>query len=112
MGEKGAKLSNQATEVSEHVIQTLASLGTISGRKMFGGYGIFESGVMFALIDSSGRLFLKVDDTNRTRYEKIRAESHGRMPYYQVPIEIVKDEHKFQDWAKISIQIAHKSRKK
>jgi DNA transformation protein len=56
MGEKGATLSNQATAVSKAVIQTLATLGNITAKKMFGGYGIFESGVMFALIDSSGEI--------------------------------------------------------
>jgi len=57
MDEKGAKLSNHATEVFDRVIQSLASLGDVAGKKMFGGYGIFESGAMFALIDSCGKVF-------------------------------------------------------
>lgn len=79
---------------------------------MFGGYGIFESSSMFALIDSRGKVFLKVDDTNRRRFEEIRAESHGKMPYYEVSTDILDDDNMFMDWAKISIQIAHENRKK
>ena len=112
MGEKGPTLSNQATGVSEWLTQSLAALGNITAKKMFGGYGIFESGIMFALIDSSGEIFLKVDDTNRSKYEKIQARSHGRMPYYQIPAEVLNDDHNFQDWAKLSIEIAHKLQKK
>ncbi|MCK4894279.1 MAG: TfoX/Sxy family protein [Calditrichia bacterium] len=112
MGKKGAKLSNQATEVYDRVIQTLASPGNVTGKKMFGGYGIFESGSMFALIDSRGKVFLKVNDTNRGRFEEIRAESHGKMPYYEVSTDILDDDNMFMDWAKFSIQIAHKNRKK
>jgi DNA transformation protein len=112
MGVKGAKLSNQATEVSQTVVTKLRPLGTVTAKKMFGGYGIFESGAMFALIDSSGAVFLKVDDTNRSKYEEIQARPHGRMPYYQIPAEVLKDDHNFQDWVKLSLEIAHKLHKK
>ena len=107
MGEKGAKLSNQVTEVCEEVLKILSPLGDVNAKKMFGGYGIFESGAMFALIDSNGKLFFKVDNTNRANYEELKASAHGKMPYYQVPSEIIEDVGKIQDWAKTSIRIVH-----
>ena len=35
---------------------------------MFGGYGIFADGTMFALIDSGGRQFLRVDDASKSSF--------------------------------------------
>ena len=95
----------------EAVLLALGPLGDVTAKKMFGGYGIFESGVMFALIDSSGKIFLKVDDTNRSKYEDAQASSHGRMPYYRVQADVLNNDNKFQDWAKLSIEIAHKHHK-
>ena len=74
MGEKGSKLSPKATTVCERVVRDLAPMGEVSQRKMFGGYGIFESAVMFALVDSQGEVFFKADDSNRARFENAGAE--------------------------------------
>ncbi|MBT3225210.1 MAG: hypothetical protein HOE30_09895 [Deltaproteobacteria bacterium] len=52
MGIKGAKLTEKAISISEWLEDSLSGVGMISRRKMFGGYGVFESGVMFALISS------------------------------------------------------------
>ncbi len=58
MGQKGAKLTQKATETCQLFVKELASVGEITSRKMFGGYGIFESGAMFALVNSDGGLHL------------------------------------------------------
>ena len=52
MGIKGAKLTEKAISISEWLEDSLSGVGMISRRKMFGGYGVFESGVMFSLISS------------------------------------------------------------
>ncbi len=44
-------------------MERLASIGGVSSRAMFGGYGIFHEGTMFALI-SKASLYFKVDDSN------------------------------------------------
>ena len=112
MGTKGSKLTQKATTVCEQVVRDLVPLGDVSQRKMFGGYGIFESTAMFALIDSQGEVYLKVDDSNRSRFEDAGAQRHGRMPYFQVPAEVLADSDLLCDWAKDSIAIAHASKKK
>ena len=70
MGQKGAKLIPAATDAAEQLVKRLSVLGEVTSRKMFGGYGIFESGSMFVLVTSNGVAHLKVDDTNVTRFEK------------------------------------------
>lgn len=112
MGKKGSKLSQEATDACDQVVQALAPLGEVSSRKMFGGYGIFESSAMFALVDSQGNAFFKVDDSNRSRFDDAGAKQHGKMPYFQVPLEVLEDVDSLQDWARTSIKIAHATSKK
>ena len=112
MGEKGAKNSQDAAETCERSVQDLTPLGEVSSRKMFGGYGIFESSIMFALVNSQGDLFLKADDTNRSRFEEAGSGQHGKMPYFQVPPDVMADSDTLQEWASISIQIAHAAKMK
>ena len=112
MGEKGAKLTQQSSEACERVVEALSSLGDISSKKMFGGYGIFENSAMFALVDSQGEVYFKADDTNISRFQDIDAKKHGRMPYYQIPDEILDAQPALLDWARSSIAVAHSKSKK
>ncbi len=80
MGQKGAKLTQEAAKVSERLVHTLSDLGKVYSRKMFGGYGIFESGAMFALITSEGKIHFKVNQLNRKRFEDIGASLKGVKP--------------------------------
>ncbi len=112
MGQKGAKLTQEATKASERLVHTLSDLGKVYSRKMFGGYGIFESGAMFALITSEGKIHFKVNQSNRKRFEDIGAEKHGKMPYFEVPQNVLKNEQKLHEWARDSIDIAHSSKAK
>ncbi len=112
MGEKGAKESQDAAAVVEQVLRDLAPLGEVSSRKMFGGYGIFEGGTMFALVNSQGELFLKADDSNRPEFEEIGAKQHGRMPYFQPAPAVLADEDSLRDWAQVSLEVARANKKK
>jgi len=112
VGRKGAKLTQEATKVSEGLVDTLSDLGKVYSRKMFGGYGIFESEAMFALITSEGIIHFKVDQSNRKRFEDAGAEKYGKMPYFEVPQDVLKNEQKLHKWARDSIDIAHISKAK
>lgn len=112
MGRKGAKLTQEATKASEKLVDTLSDLGKVHSRKMFGGYGIFESGAMFALITSEGKIHFKVDQSNRKRFENAGAEQHGKMPYFEIPQNVLKNEQKLHEWARDSIDLAHTSKTK
>ena len=104
MGKKDSKLTQAANEVCESVVQTLTPIGDVSSRKMFGGHGIFENGAMFALVNSAGELFFKVDDTNRPRFDQVGSKQHGKMPYFQVPSNVFEDANLLQEWAQVSIK--------
>ena len=64
MGTKGDKMTNASVEAAEMLQLSLAGLGNISTRKMFGGSGVFVDDSMFALVDSQGAVFFKADDSN------------------------------------------------
>ena len=97
---------NVSEEYHKFVMQKLAPLGTVTSRAMFGGYGIFHEGLMFALI-SDDTLYFKVADQNRDMYEKAGSTvfPHG-ISYWEVPAEVLEDDPKLQEWAAISIKIA------
>jgi DNA transformation protein len=94
-------------EYLQFTMQKLEPLGDVQSRAMFGGYGIFHQGLMFALI-SEDVLYFKVTDENRQRYEKAGSApfQHG-ISYWEAPVEVLEDDIKLQEWAGISIKIAH-----
>ncbi len=95
----------------DEVVGLLAPIGDISSRSMFGGYGIFAGGDMFALISGSA-LFFKVDDSNRSVYEEVGSKPYGSMPYYHVPADILGDPDKLAGWARTSIAVARAAPRK
>ncbi len=95
----------------DQVLESLAPLGGVSFRSMFGGFGIFADGEMFALISGSA-IFFKADDSNRSRYEEAGSKRHGSMPYYRVPSDVLEDRDKLVDWARASVAVARATPKK
>ena len=101
---------------TQWVIEQLATLGTVTSKKMFGGVGFFLDGLMFAKLSGDATLFFRVDDTNRADYERIGAEPfHSEskkkgMPYYVVPEETIEDRAQLVHWARKAhgVAVAHK----
>ena len=94
-----------------YVMERLEPIGSISGRTMFGGHGIFHGGDMFALISGS-TLYFKVNELNLTTYENAGSKQFKPMPYYEVPVEIMEDISLLHEWARTSITIGHATAKK
>jgi DNA transformation protein len=111
MGTKGEKLTNASTISAENLQNSLSPLGDIRIRKMFGGHGVFIKEKMFALVDSKGGIFFKVDDTIVALFEDAGSNKHGRMPYYQVPAKVLADEKILQEWAQSSITVAKNAKR-
>ena len=107
MGRPGDRQTAKGARFSAVLVPQLASLGAVSSKKMFGGYGLFQEGKMFGLITSDAELFLKVDDSNRARFKHVRASQHGRMPYFRVPKTVLADGPTLLDWAKSAVEVAH-----
>ena len=62
MGTKGDTASTKGAVFVDAIVPRLESLGEVTTKGMFGGYGIFQAGKMFALATSNAELFLKTED--------------------------------------------------
>ena len=79
---------------------------------MFGGVGLYSNDVLFGIL-SADTLYLKVDDSNRGRYEaagmtafKPYSDKPMTMPYYQVPADVIEDRDELAVWARASVRVA------
>ena len=90
-----------------YVMDLLETLGTVTGRRMFGGYGIWEDGDMFALLDRESTLYFKVDDDTRARYADAGSDQFMSMPYWSVPAQVLEDADQVHAWAREAIAVGH-----
>ncbi len=93
------------------VMDLLEPVGNVTNKAMFGGHGIFEDQIMFALVSKEPALYFKVDDSNREIYEKAGSLRYRPMPYFSVPADILEDQDQLHDWAKKSIEVARATSK-
>ncbi|HKY64385.1 MAG TPA: TfoX/Sxy family protein [bacterium] len=105
----------------DYVVQDL--LGNIPGihsRAMFGGWGIYKDGVIFAII-VDGALYFKVDESNREEFERRESRpfvySRGKhrsttMSYWLVPEEIMEDPEELDRWIERSVQVSRNKKLK
>ena len=101
------------SEYVEYLKEVFAEFGPITLRKMFGGYGIYYKGLMFALVDDD-MLYLKTDEKNSDYFQKAglsqfeydKKDKVVKMSYYQAPDEIMEDREAAAIWAKRSCEAA------
>jgi DNA transformation protein len=100
------------SEYLSFVMDKLSPIGEIKSPAMFGGYGIFHQGLMFALI-SRDTLHFKVTESNRDMYERAQSKPfpHG-ISYWEVPADVLENEAKLHEWANSSIGIAQEAARK
>ena len=96
----------------------LGHISHVTSRQMFGGYGIYLEGAIFALITDDGELRFKVDDSNRAQYEDMgstpfvytghKNKKPTTMSYYLVPEAIMEDREQVEEWARQSAALSKK----
>lgn len=104
-------------EFIEFLKEVLSPLGAIHAKKMFGGYGIYHDGLMFALVEDDV-LYLKADETTAplfiargaAPFQYQRAGKWVEMSYYQAPEEIYEEVEAAMLWAKRAFGAALKAR--
>lgn len=91
---------SRSTSFHDYVIHDL--LGEMSGitsKAMFGGWGIYREGIIFAIIIGE-ELYFKVDDSNRKDFESMDSRpftyknKNGKsitMSYWLVPEEVMEN---------------------
>ncbi len=100
-------------EFVEHVLELLAPFGSVSARRMFGGYGIYRDALMFGLV-ADDVLYLKADGANRGEFGDAGSEpfsytSRQRqviLSYWRAPEEALESRAAMQPWARSAFAAA------
>lgn len=111
MGEKGAKQSKVGAAAADRLLEDLAPLGAVTAKKMFGGYGLFNDGVMFVIVDSAGEAYLRADAATSPTFEAAGSGKHSRMPYWQISAAVLADPDQLLEWAGAARDVAHAAKK-
>ncbi|MBI4501565.1 MAG: TfoX/Sxy family protein [Gemmatimonadetes bacterium] len=84
---------------------------------MFGGVGIYEGDLFFALI-ADDTLYLKVDDSNRPDFEsrgmgpfRPYGETGEVMQYYQVAEDLLESVEDLRPWVEKAIGVARRKKR-
>lgn len=110
-------------QLHEYVIGDLFSeIPGITSKKMFGGYGIYKNGYIFAIITSDTGLYFKVNDELKERYKNAgstpfvytghKSRKPMEMSYWLLPEEIMDDKDTLFEWVMDSVEVSKKSKKK
>jgi DNA transformation protein len=103
---------------SEAIIDLFAAFGRVSVRRMFGGFGIYADGVMFALA-SRGVIYLKADDETVAAFRQegtgpftydTKHGKHASLSYWRLPDRLYDDPDELAAWAGIALAVARRSR--
>lgn len=101
-------------DFGEWVREHFAGLGRLEIKRMFGGAGVYASGVMFALLDD-GVVWLKGDDDLGAAFEATGSRQFsyptkdGRtmaMGYWTLPDTALDDPEEAVVWARRSLEVA------
>jgi len=102
-----------------YLLEMLNGFGPVRAKRMFGGYGIYKGGIIFAIVVDD-TLYIKADDRNRKLFEdkglprfsyKRRAKD-CYMSYYMAPEEALEDRDELYYWAAKGYEAALRSKEK
>ena len=105
--------------------ELLSGVGPCTAKRMFGGYGISQSGLTLALVADLGggeKLWLKADAETRSLFETAGCErfsyevtrggqrAQHSLNYYSAPEEAMESAQLMLQWARVSLACALKAR--
>ncbi|HKC43502.1 MAG TPA: TfoX/Sxy family protein [Burkholderiales bacterium] len=108
---------NSTSEFADYAVELLGGAGRVVARRMFGGYGLYCDGVMFALI-ADDVLYLKADEASRPDFERAHSvpfvyDAGGRritMAYWRAPDEAMESRELATPWARRAYAAALRAR--
>jgi DNA transformation protein and related proteins len=111
-------MTETGSDFVDHVLDLLTPWGGVSARKMFGGYGLYKQGAMFALV-AEDVLYFKVDDRNRPLFQQLGMtpftyDGQGKpveMPYWETPPDALDDGAALIDFARGALDAALAAKK-
>jgi DNA transformation protein len=100
-------------EFLNYVLEQMAFIHGLNARAMFGGYGIYQDGIIFAIIVDD-MLYLKTNGQTQADFEAkgLRPFSYtarGKtmtMQYYEAPAEVFEEADAMRYWTDKALQAA------
>lgn len=100
-------------EFLEYVMELFGPFGTVVPRRMFGGYGVYLDGLMFAIV-SEDSLYLKSDQMNRVEFEQAGCEVFGyarkgkraTLNFFRAPEDAMESPELMLPWARTAYAAA------
>lgn len=97
----------------DYVIDLLSPWAPVTAKGMFGGYGMYRQGQIFAIVIDD-TLYFKVGEKNRPDYESagsspftyVTKRKKIVMSYWRVPDEVLEDWEALPIWAEKAYQTA------
>ncbi len=97
----------------DYLTETLASLGTVCSKRMFGGVGVYINELFCAIIVDDC-LYFKGDDDNEAEFAAAACppftyQKEGvsyAMRYYRVPDEAMDEPEQMRHWARLGLAAA------
>lgn len=101
----------------DHCMELLSPVGTVRGRRMFGGHGFYVDDLFLALVIGD-RLYLKSDGATRARFEAAGCvafsyEGAGKTVtthYFSAPEEAMESPPTMEPWARLALAAALRAR--
>ena len=103
-------------EIVRQFLALTTPIGAVEAKPMFGGYGFYFEGMIFAL-EAYGKIWLKVDTETRARFEATGSEPflyEGRtrtveMPYWTIPEEAMRGGAALKRWVGLALEAARRA---
>lgn len=108
-----AHAASRKQAFANHIAELMADFAPVRIRPMFGGFGIYWQGVMFALI-ADDKLYLKADDDSQRHFEArglgpFTYEANGRVSrlrYHEAPTDVYDEPEHMAVWARRGYECA------
>ncbi|SMY07871.1 TfoX/Sxy family protein [Flavimaricola marinus] len=84
-------------------VDLFSGLGGLTKRKMFGGMCLYRDGTVFALLSSTGRIYLKTKDPAALYGQE--TEQFHTMPYWALPEDALDDPETAVGYARAALSL-------
>ena len=113
-----SKVDPEKIRFRDDVVHRLNQVAPVNARALFGGYGLYFEGGMFALI-AYNILYFKVDDSNRQDFldagmEPFTYDGKGKpiqMSYYRLPDAVFNNVTQLVDWVEKAHAAARRAKR-
>lgn len=109
---------SSSPEFAAHCVELLSPVGPTTSRRMFGGHGFYVDGLFIGMA-AGERLYLKVDENSRPRFESAGCEpfdfdtKDGKrvvLGFWSAPDDALESPMLMQPWARMAMEAALKAR--